>query len=115
MSLKRLILAVGLFVLISSEFNRFMHGVVIKQVHKFRFLKIAEIGVLIRPFYLSHDTLKQVLKYCDYDYPRKKDGTPLSYTEIREADFLSHIAFIERICAENGYELEFTKELENAK
>lgn len=88
--------------IISREFNRFMHGVVIAKVQKIRILKVREIKGILHPFYLSKDTLKQVLKIIDLDYPRDEKGEPLSYTKLNESEFLSHIAFIERICAENG-------------
>lgn len=95
--------------LVSREFNRFMHGVVLAQVAKIRFLKVQEIKGILRPFYLSPDTLKQLLKIIDLDYPRNEKGEPLSYTKLNELEFLSHIAFIERICAENGINLELNK------
>ncbi|RAZ49185.1 hypothetical protein [Campylobacter hyointestinalis] len=95
---------------ISSPFNRFMHGVVLREIKKIRYLKIAELKIAIKPFYLSFDTLKQILKYLDEDYPRKKGGEPFSYTELKELDFLRHIAFLECVCAENGYTLNLEKE-----
>lgn len=93
-------------VIISREFNRFMHGVVIAKVQKIRILNVREIKGILHPFYLSKDTLKQLLKIIDLDYPRNNQGEPLSYTKLSELEFLSHIAFIERICAENNINLE---------
>lgn len=83
-----------------------MHGVVLRQVHKIRYLQINYLRVAFSPFYLSINTLKQTLKVLDLDYPRQKDGTPLSYTKLNELDFLSHIAFIEILLAQNGYTLD---------
>lgn len=87
-----------------------MHGVVLREIKKIRYLKISGLKIAIKPFYLSFDTLKQILKYLDEDYPRKKGGKPFSYTELKELDFLRHIAFLECICAENGYTLNLEKE-----
>ncbi|WP_163258546.1 hypothetical protein [Campylobacter fetus] len=86
-----------------------MHGVILREISKLRYLKIRDSKVAIRPFYLSFNTLKQVLKYLDSGYPRKKNGKPISYKDLKEADVLSHIAFIECLCAENGYELKITE------
>ena len=97
---------------ISGQFNRFMHGVVLAQMRALRYLCIREYRIAIRPFYLSADTLKQLLKVLDFDYPRQKDGTPLSYTQLSTADMLGHLAYIETLCAENGIEPEFIKEFE---
>lgn len=82
-----------------------MHGVVLSQVYKIRYLKVNSIKAAFRPFYLNYETLKQILKVLDMDYPRDKNGVPLSYTKLNELDFLSHIAFIEILLAENGYTL----------
>lgn len=90
-----------------------MHGVVLKEFHALRYLKIAEHNIAMRPFYLSNDSLKQLLKVLDFDYPRQKDGTPLSYTKLHEADFLSHIAFLETIMAENGYTPKYLEQIRN--
>lgn len=87
-----------------------MHGVVLREIKKIRYLKISGLKIAIKPFYLSFDTLKQILKYLDEDYPRKKDGKPFSYTELKEVDFLRHIAFLECVCAENGITLNLEKE-----
>lgn len=87
-----------------------MHGVVLREIKKIRYLKISGLKIAIKPFYLSFDTLKQILKYLDEDYPRKEGGKPFSYTELKELDFLRHIAFLECICAENGYTLNLEKE-----
>lgn len=97
---------------ISGQFNRFMHGVVLAQMRALRYLCIREHRIAIRPFYLSAGTLKQLLKALDFDYPRQKDGTPLSYTQLSTADMLGHLAYIETLCAENGIEPEFIKEFE---
>ena len=89
-----------------------MHGVVLAQMRALRYLCIREHRIVIRPFYLSADTLKQLLKVLDFDYPRQKDGTPLSYTRLSTTDMLEHLAYIETLCAENGIEPEFIKEFE---
>ncbi|BCX79235.1 hypothetical protein [Campylobacter sp. 19-13652] len=102
---------------ISNEFNRFMHGVVLSYVHSLRYLKIEGLRVGIRPFYLSFDALKQLLKYLDFDYPRNELGVPISYTRLSVFDMLSHIAFIQTVLAENGllqdFLDEFYKEIES--
>lgn len=90
-----------------------MHGVVLREIQKIRYLKIAGLKIAIKPFYLSFDTLKQILKCIDEDYPRKKDGKPFSYTELKEVDFLRHIAFLECVCAENGITLNLENKEEN--
>lgn len=90
-----------------------MHGVVLAEIHKLRHLVIRERNVAIKPFYLSDEMLKLILKHLDFDYPRQKDGTPLSYTKLREADFLSHIAFLETVMAENGYEPKYLERMNN--
>ncbi|MBE3610523.1 hypothetical protein [Campylobacter californiensis] len=101
--------------LISSKFNRFIHGVILSEIRRLRYLAFKEHRIAIRPFYLTDETLKQLLKRLDFDYPREKNGEPLSYTKLRETDFLSHIAFLETIMAQNGYEPKYLDELKKEK
>ena len=89
---------------IRNEFSRFMHGVVLKELWALRYLEIRELHVAIRPFYLAFDTLKQVLKRLDTDYP-------LTYTKLNTEEVLSHIAFIERLMSENHHEANYLKEM----
>ncbi len=96
---------------ISTNFNAFMHGVVLKQFSAFRYIKLYELKIAFHPFYLTVSTLKQLLKWLDSDYPRDKAGVPLSYKKLEASDFLSHIAFLEQLAAQNGYLLDFTKDL----
>ena len=96
---------------IRNEFSRFMHGVVLKELWALRYLEIRELHVAIRPFYLAFDTLKQVLKRLDTDYPKDKEGKPLSYTKLNNEEVLSHIAFIERLMSENHHEANYLKEV----
>ena len=98
---------------ISSDFNRFIHGVVLKEVQKIPFLKISALQIAIKPRYLTANALKKILKVIDDDYPKDKDNEPFSYKKLNELDFLKHIALIECLCAENGYTLNLDKDLNN--
>ena len=96
--------------IISSQFNRFMHGVVLRELGALRYLQIREHKLALRPFYLTQGTLKQLLKVLDFDYPREKDGKPFSYRKLTARDMLAHIAFIELVMAENGFEPKYLQE-----
>lgn len=98
---------------ISSDFNRFIHGVVLKEVQKIPFLKVGALKIAIKPRYLSRNALKKILKIIDDEYPKDKNQEPFSYKKLNELDFLKHIAFIECLCAENGYTLNLDKDLNN--
>lgn len=91
---------------ISSNFNRLIHGVILSKINKIRLLKtsLGDKEVEFKPFYFSKDTLKQFLKLIDLDYPRDKNGLPLSYTKLNNLEMLNHYRFLELLLIENGYE-----------
>ena len=69
--------------------------------------------IAIKPRYLSRNALKKILKIIDDEYPKDKNQEPFSYKKLNELDFLKHIAFIECLCAQNGYTLNLDKDLNN--
>lgn len=90
--------------LISSGFNRFMHGVVLKFIaHNVGVLKFYDAGVKFYPRYFELDTVKQILKALDLNYPRNRDFSPFSYTKLSAFDMLMHVKWVEVILSENGY------------
>lgn len=95
---------------ISSEFNRFIHGVVLKEIITKNILMV-DLGrskLTFHPYKFSPETLKWFLKILDFNYPREVDGKPFSYTKLSEADTLKHLNFIEMLLIDNGYEVEFS-------
>jgi len=92
--------------MISANFNRFMHGVVLlglKQAPPLRFTYPQPFR--FRPSMLSLDSLKQLLKHLDENYPKDEEGRPLSYTKLNSKQMHDHLLFIESSCAHVGFEL----------
>jgi len=113
--------------MISSAFNRFYHGVVLKQVLQVPLLTVEDVKIGGIPFTFSPagvantmhgklDSVKQLLKALNLDYPKDKEGKPLSTTKIENTDLLQHIEAVIKMCADSGHEMDFVKrEYENIK
>jgi hypothetical protein len=99
---------------ISSFFNRFYHGVVIKQIKQLDNIK-TDINYLGRMFefspkQISIDSLKQLLKAVNLGYPRDDKGKPLSTIDIENKELLRHIEYLIKLCGNNGDTLQFVED-----
>lgn len=92
---------------VSSNFNRYLHGVLLKEIVNARFLRIStgkngDKMLVLRPFHMDKDSLKQLFKVLDFNYPLDKNAKPLSYTKLNTKELVSHALFLEMTLADNG-------------
>ena len=103
---------------ISTHYNRFYHGVVLKQVLGAPLIKVEDIkiggvpfafcpGQMKRQFHGRMDSVKQLLKKLNLDYPRDEDGEPISTIKLDNLQLSQHIEAVIKMCADGGYELPF--------
>jgi len=87
---------------LSSPYNRFLHGVIYKDVKAIkRPLYVFDGQFVFRPSGLSVESLKQLLKHLDLDYPRE-DEKVLSITKLSTKQMGNHIEFMINLLADNG-------------
>lgn len=111
---------------ISSQFNRFYHGVVLNQVLnakddlgrpvnsiQFRDWKDTNTGGALTFYkhedYYDIDDLKEIFKVMNLDYPIESDGK-VSTKEITQRELSRHIEWVLKIMGENFIELDFVRE-----
>jgi hypothetical protein len=93
---------------ISSNFNRFIFGVVLEDLKKSDgILKFEEPKFKFRPKNITKESLRNLLKHLDFDYPRDDEMRPLSYTKLDSKQMSDHIAWIERTAGNSGIELDY--------
>lgn len=93
---------------ISSNFNRFIFGVVLEDLkNSGGVLEFQEPPFKFRCSQLSKETIRNLLKYLDFNYPRNENGVPLSYTKLDSKQMSDHITWIERQCAFSGIEMKY--------
>ena len=97
--------------MLSNNFNRFYHGVVLKQVGGLKEIKtdIEYLGrkFIFSPKRLNMDSLKQLLKAINLQYPRDSKGIPVSTRKIDSVELMQHIEYIIELCGNNGDILPF--------
>jgi hypothetical protein len=95
---------------ISNNYNRFLHGVIYNQVKAIQEpLKVFDGKFIFRPCSISLDSVKQLLKHIDLDYPRNDKGV-LSITQLTSKQVCEHIEFIILLLGENGHTFEFIED-----
>ena len=93
---------------ISTNFNRFIFGVVLEDLKNCGgTLEFKEPTFKFRCSQLSKETIRNLLKYLDFNYPRNDDGMPLSYTKLDSKQMTDHVSWIERQCAFSGIEMKY--------
>lgn len=96
--------------LLSTHFNRFYHGVILKEIvaidKPLRFYNRVEVNFSN----LRLDTSKQLLKLLNLDYPRDSQGDAISTRDIEPKELCGHIEFCIAILGENGYTFSFIEE-----
>ena len=106
---------------ISTQFNKFFHGVVCPQLKEGAVRRFKETGKgmgYINPYtkekiyfdmrYVSDDSVYQFLKLVNPNYPRDETHiTPLSTTLIDTETMTAHIQWVEQWAGLNGLELQY--------
>ena len=96
---------------ISSNFNRFIFGVVLEDLkNSGGVLEFKEPPFKFRCSQLSKETIRNLLKYLDFNYQRNENGVPLSYTKLDSKQMSDHVTWIERQCAFSGIEMKYIVE-----
>lgn len=106
---------------ISNHFNRFYHGVILKEMRDLtvkdeKFLSIATnikfrgVNFVFCPARISLETLKQLLKGINLHYPKNALSEPISTAKISNKDLMQHIEFCIRLLANNGISYKFIED-----
>ncbi len=95
--------------LISSPFNRFLHGVVYKQIRQINEPLIIS-GFKVRFSSISLQSTKKLLKHLDYEYPRDENYEPISITKIDNKGLCKHIEWLIYSLGLNGKSFAFVEE-----
>ena len=99
--------------LISTHFNRFFHGVVIKQLkeqskYPLRYQHpYSGEWFLLDLSKISDDGVYQFLKLINPDYPKLNGILPASTKVLSTKMMSDHIKWIELLAMENGIELKY--------
>ena len=93
---------------ISSNFNRFIFGVVLEDLKMSGgVLEFQEPPFKFRVTSISKETIRNLLKHLDFNYPRDENAKPLSYTKLDSKQMSDHVNWIERQCAFSGIEMQY--------
>ena len=93
---------------ISSNFNRFIFGVVLEDLkHSGGILTFQDPTFKFRVSSISKESIRNLLKHLDFNYPRDDAQKPLSYTKLDSKQMSDHINWIERQCAFSGIEMQY--------
>lgn len=92
----------------SLNFNKFIFGVVLEDLKKSGgVLQFQDPPFKFRVSQVSKETIRNLLKHLDFNYPRGENGVPLSYTKIDSKQMTRHIEWIERQCAYSSIEMKY--------
>lgn len=94
----------------SLNFNRFIFGVVLEELRKPNItLKFDQPLFKFRTSQISKESMRNLLKHLDMDYPRDEELKPLSYTKITSKQASDHIKWIELIAGQSGVEFDYIR------
>lgn len=95
----------------SLNFNKFIFGVVLEDLkNSGGVLKFDNPPFKFKVSQVSKESIRNLLKHLDFNYPRSNDGVPLSYTKLDSKQMTRHVEWIERQCAFSSIELSYIKE-----
>ena len=93
---------------VSNNFFRFIFGVVLEDLHNSGgVLTFQEPPFKFRVSAISKESIRNLLKHLDFNYPRDENEKPLSYTKLDSKQMTEHISWIERQCAFSGIEMRY--------
>ena len=93
---------------ISSQFNRFIFGVVLEDLkNSGGVLSFQAPPFKFRVTSISKETIRNLLKHLDFNYPRDEAQKPQSYTKLDSKQMSLHVEWIERQCAFSGIEMQY--------
>lgn len=93
---------------ISQNFNKYIFGVVLKDLkNSGGVLEFQNPPFKFRVSQITKESIRNLLKYLDFNYPRNETGIPLSYTKLDSKQMSDHINWIERQCAFSSIEMSY--------
>ncbi len=96
---------------LSSQFRKFVFGVVLKELKALKEpIVIEEPRFKFRTSSITKESLRNLLKHLDLNYPRDERMRPLSYTKLNNKDMCKHIEFINKIVGQSGQTLNYIEE-----
>jgi len=91
--------------LISKQFQGFIFAAVLPELKKQGVvLKFDNPKFQFRTSSVKKESIRNLLKYLDFGYPRNDTGEPLSYTKLDSKQMSDHVAWIELIASNSGLE-----------
>jgi hypothetical protein len=97
---------------ISTQFNRFIFGVILEELHRPNIVLIFDDlkGFKFRTSQIKKESMRNLFKYLDHNYPRDDKLEPLSYTKLSSKEMSDHVQWIEMIAGQSGYEMSYIGE-----
>lgn len=97
--------------IISIKFNRFIFGRVLEDLkNSGGTLEFQNPPFKFRVSQINKESIRNLLKHLDFNYPRDDEMKPLSYTKVDSKQMTNHINWIERQCAYSGIEMQYIVE-----
>lgn len=94
--------------LISRAYQGFIFSAVLPELKKEGVvLKFDNPKFQFRTSSVRKESIRNLLKYLDFSYPRNEAGEPLSYTKLDSKQMSDHVQWIELIAANSGLELQY--------
>ena len=89
---------------ISYPFLRFTFGAVITPIRDANIiLHFDTPRFKFRTGALSKESIRDLFKHLDFEFPRDEEGKPLSYTKLTTKQLHDHVAWIELKASESGF------------
>lgn len=96
---------------LNQRFSRFIFGVVLKQLREPSIiLEFDTPRFKFKPSGLSTESVRNLLKYLDFDYPRDENGQPLSYRDMSNKQMHDHVMWIEKMASQSGFTLKYIED-----
>lgn len=92
---------------ISREFQGFTFGKLwneVSQIEQVIWFDVGSVNFPIRPKGIKRDSLRNLIKQLDPNYPKDENGRGLSYRDITTKELDSHLIWIYSTFADSGYE-----------
>ena len=94
--------------LISKQFQGFIFAAVLPELKKEGVvLKFDTPKFQFRTSSVKKESIRNLLKYLDFSYPRNDIGDPLSYTKLNSKQMSDHVQWIEMIAGNSGLEFSY--------
>lgn len=95
---------------ISTNFSRFVFGVILKEIRGAELLQFEDVQIngntfKFRPAGIAFASMRELFKHLDLGYPRADNDMPVSYTQLTSVDMTRHIEWIVKTANQSGFEM----------